>query len=161
MEGLDPAALAAALEASPFGAWARGSSYAYPAANLVHLLGLVMLIGGIGVLDLRLLGLFRPLPAGTLARALVPLAATGVLLLVPSGFTMFAADAGPLFRSDLLRWKLALIAVGVVNLVIVHRTWRGFAGWDAGPPAAARVTAAVSLGVWLAAATLGRLIAYA
>ena len=47
---MEPLALAAQLEASPLGLWARGSAVGYPLANLAHLLGLVMLIGGIGVL---------------------------------------------------------------------------------------------------------------
>lgn len=37
---MDPASLAAALEASDLGEWASGSAFAYPLANLVHLLGL-------------------------------------------------------------------------------------------------------------------------
>lgn len=155
-------ALAAALEASALGQWARGSAFGYPLANLVHLLGLVMLIGGIGVLDLRLLGLFRRLPAGVMARALIPLAALGLALLIPSGLVMFAADAGPLIRSEIFGWKLALIALALANVAIVHAAWRRrFAAWDQGPPRAARLTAATSLGLWLAAAAMGRLIAYA
>lgn len=159
---MDPAALAAALEASALGEWARGSSFGYPLANLIHLLGLVMLIGGIGVLDLRLVGLFRDLPAGVLARRMIPLAAAGLLLLGPSGFVMFAADAGPLVRSDMFRLKLAAIAVALINVAVVQVCWgRRLAAWDAGPPPLAKVTAAVSLSLWLTAAALGRLIAYA
>src|SRR3546814_8048303 len=52
---------AEALQASTFGVWAAQSSLAYPVANVHHLLGLVMLVGGIGVVDLRLAGAFRSL----------------------------------------------------------------------------------------------------
>lgn len=155
-------ALAAALEASALGEWARRSAFAYPAANVVHLLGLTMLVGGIGVLDLRLMGLFPRLPAGALARALIPLAATGVVLLVISGAVMFAADAGALANSAVFRWKLVLIALALVNVAVVHLLHRPrFMAWDEGPPPSARFAAGASLGLWLAAATLGRLIAYA
>lgn len=155
-------ALAAALEASALGEWARRSAVGYPAANLVHLLGLTLLIGGIGVLDLRLMGLFPRLPAGALARALIPFAAGGVALLALSGLVMFAADAGALARSPVFRWKLALIALALANVAVVHALHRRrFTAWDDAPPPAARLTAAASLGLWLAVATLGRLIAYA
>jgi hypothetical protein len=154
-------ALAAALEHSPLGQWARGSPIGYPLANLVHLLGLVMLVGAVGVLDLRLVGFFRALPAAALSRALIPLAATGILLLLPSGFVMFSADAGPLLKSDLFLWKLGLIAAAFVNLVGFHLLWnRHVDDWDRRATGAGRAMALASLSLWLGAAALGRLIAY-
>ena len=84
--------LAEAVGASGFGQWASMSPTAYPLANVVHLLGLVMLVGGIGILDLRLAGAFRALPVAPLSRALTPIAIAGLVLMVPSGATMFAAD---------------------------------------------------------------------
>jgi len=154
-------ALAAALEHSALGAWARGSPIGYPLANLVHLLGLVMLVGAVGVLDLRLVGFFRALPALALSRALTPLAAAGLLLLIPSGFVMFAADAGPLLVSNLFRWKLLLIALAIVNLTGFHLLWnRHVEDWDLRATGVGRGMALASLGLWLCAAALGRLIAY-
>ena len=155
-------ALAAALEASPLGVWARGSNLAYPVANLIHLLGLVMLIGGIGVLDLRLAGAFRRLPVEALWRGLLPLAIGGLALLVPAGFVMFAADASSLAVSTVFRWKLALIVLALANVTAFHLLWRRrLAGWDVDPPLGGRVMAAGSLVLWLLVAALGRWIAYA
>ncbi len=155
-------ALAQGLEASAFGAWARGSSLAYPVANLVHLLGLVMLIGAIGVVDLRLMGAFRSLPPQALSRALVPVAAGGLALMIPSGLVMFAADAGPLLNSNLFRWKLALIALALANVAAFHLLWgrRRGGGLDAVIRPGARAMAIASLGLWLTVAALGRLVAY-
>lgn len=154
-------AVAAALEASPLGVWARGSGLAYPVANLVHLLGLVLLIGGIGLLDLRLAGAFRRLPVEPLARALLPLAVAGLVLLVAAGAVMFAADATALVVSTVFRWKVALIAVGLVNAVAFHGLWRRrIARWDLDPPLVGRVMAAGSVALWLVVAGLGRWIAY-
>jgi hypothetical protein len=159
---MDPLALAAGLEQSALGAWARGSPVGYPAANLLHLLGLVMLVGAIGVLDLRFLGLFRRLPAGALAQGLIPLAAAGLALMVLSGLVMFAADAGALARSAVFRWKIAVIAAALLNVAGFHLLWRRrLDDWTGGAPPAARAAAAASLMLWLAAAALGRLIAYA
>lgn len=155
-------ALAAALQASPLGVWARGSNLAYPIANLVHLLGLVMLIGGIGVLDLRLAGALRRLPVETLWRYLVPLAVLGLVLLVPAGFVMFAADAASLAVSTVFRWKLALIALALANALAYRLLWRRrLARWDVDPPLGGRLMAIGSLALWLTVAGLGRWIAYA
>jgi hypothetical protein len=155
-------ALAALLEASALGQWARGSGVAYPVANVAHLLGLVLLVGGIGIVDLRLAGLWRAVPVEPLARALTPLAVTGVLLLAASGSVMFAADAGPMVSSDVFRAKIALIVLGVLHALLFQRLWRGrMATWDADPPLVGRLMALGSLSIWLCVGALGRLIAYA
>ena len=154
-------ALAVALEASPLGVWARGSGLAYPIANLVHLLGLVLLVGGIGLLDLRLAGLFKNLPVEALSRVLTPLSIAGLVLLGLAGAVMFCADATALVGSTVFRWKMALITLALANAVAFRWLWRRrMARWDVDPPPAGRVMAAGSLGLWLIIAGLGRWIAY-
>ncbi len=154
-------ALADALEASALGAWARGSAIGYPAANLVHLLGLVMLVGAIGVVDLRVAGLFRQLPLNAVSRALTPIAIAGLILVLPSGFVMFAADAGPLVNSATFRWKLALIVLALANALAFRALFgRRIGGWTATAPAPARAMAATSIGLWLLIGAFGRMIAY-
>lgn len=140
-------AAAAALQASAFGQWAAGG--VYPVANIVHLLGLVMLVGGIGIVDLRLMGAFRALPVEALSRYLTPLALGGLVLMVPSGFTMFAADAKSLIGSPVFGWKLLAIGAALLNAVLFRWLWRQ-----------SRVLPALSLALWLTAAALGRMIAY-
>ena len=154
-------ALAEALQASAFGGWARGSSLAYPVANLVHLLGLVMLVGGIGLLDLRLVGVLRAIPVAPLWRILTPIGVAGLLLMIPSGFVMFAADAGALAMSETFRRKLMLITLALLNACAYRLVWaRLLPDWDAAAPWVARALALTSLLLWLTVAALGRLIAY-
>lgn len=145
------AQLVASLSASGLTAWA-GSGAVYPIANLLHLLGLVMLVGSIGIVDLRVLGAFQRLPKAELARALTPVAAAGLAVMLPSGFVLFAADAGSLVGSPVLGWKLVAIGLGLINIMVVR--WRG------GEGVPGRLQAAVSLGLWLTVGTLGRMIAY-
>lgn len=159
MEAL--AALAEAIQQSSFGAWARGSAWAYPAANLLHLLGLVLILGGIGLLDLRIIGLFRALPIAVLSRAVTPLAVVGILAMIASGAVMFAADAQSLAVAPIFRWKLILVLIALANAVAFRLAWNWrLSGW-ADAPMAARAMAAASLILWLAVAAAGRLIAYA
>ncbi|MDO8900281.1 MAG: hypothetical protein Q7V15_02900 [Phenylobacterium sp.] len=155
-------ALAALLEASALGQWARGSAYAYPIANVAHLLGLVLLVGGIGVVDLRLAGFLRRLPAEALTQTLTPFALAGLGVLLASGLVMFAADAGPMVSSNVFRAKMALLALGLAHALAFRAIWRSrMAGWDAAPPMAGRMMALTSLAIWLSVGALGRLIAYA
>ena len=148
-----------AVQSSAFGAWAGGEIY--PIANLVHLLGLVMLVGGIGILDLRLAGLFRRIPAAPLSSALTPIALAGLMLMIPSGATMFASDAATLVHSPALRWKLLLIALALANALAFRFLWQGkIEQWDSEPPPWGGLMAIGSILLWLSVAALGRMIAY-
>ena len=156
---IDPSAFGEAVQSSPFGVWAGGE--AYPIANLVHILGLVMLVGGIGILDLRLIGLFRKIPTAALAAALTPIAIVGLLLMIPSGATMFASDAATLVNSGTFRTKLLLITLALANAAAFRFIWQGrIERWDIDPPIGGRVMAAASILLWLSIAALGRWIAY-
>jgi hypothetical protein len=151
-------AFAAAVEASALGGFARGSGWAYPAANLVHLLGLVLLVGGIGIVDLRLAGAFRTLPVAALSRALTPVGLLGLACLALSGPVLFAADAASLVRSEYFQVKLLLIAIALANAA----AFRWF--WSPGAPDVTPLLRGMAVGsilLWLTVAALGRLIAYA
>jgi hypothetical protein len=149
--------LAAAIEASAVGSFVRESAWAYPAANLLHLLGLVLLVGAIGIVDLRITGAFRNLPVHALSRTLTPLALLGLALIAVSGPLLFSADAVALTRSATFGWKLALIAVALLNALLFRLLWRDTTE-EASVPL--RLMALTSLALWLCVAALGRLIAY-
>ena len=156
---MDLGAFGQAVQSSPFGVWAGGE--AYPFANLIHILGLIMLVGGIGILDLRLAGLFRRIPVAPLASALTPIALAGLLLMIPSGATMFAADASALVNSPTFRTKLILIALALINALAFRFLWQErIEQWDVDPPVWGRLMAATSILLWLSVAALGRWIAY-
>jgi len=155
-------AWAAALEASAAGEWMRESARAYPVVNVLHLLGLVLLIGPMLLLDLRLLGFARQFPAAAVSAVLTPWAVAGLLVLLPSGVLLFAADAAPLLNSGLLQIKLLLILLGIANALLFRRLWsERLEDWDWWPSRAGQLQAALSVLGWLAVGTLGRLIAYA
>ncbi len=140
----------------------RGSDWAYPVANLIHLAGLVLLIGNLLLLDLRLLGAGRRFDLPAISETLTPPAVFGLLLLLGSGLLLFAADAAPLLNNELMRWKLLLIGIGLANAALFRQLWaQRLAAWDRDPPLFGRLQAALSLLLWLLAAALGRLIAYA
>ena len=45
-----------AIEATPFAVALRTSTYAFPAIEVVHVIGLTLLLGAVLVIDMRLLG---------------------------------------------------------------------------------------------------------
>ncbi len=160
MEHQGPA-WAAALEASPLGVLMRDSVMLYPLANVLHVFGVVLLVGSMILLDLRLLGRGRSLPAVVVARTLTPVAVTGFALLVISGVALFSADARPLWSNSVFQVKLVLIALGIANALVFRALWnRRLAEWDAAAPGPGRAQALLSLLLWIGAMCSGRLIGY-
>ena len=67
--------LTALQELAPVAAL-RSARWTYAAVNAGHITGIALLFGAIVPLDLRLMGCFRQVPIRTLARVLVPVAAS-------------------------------------------------------------------------------------
>lgn len=121
----------------------------------------MLLVGAIGIVDLRVMGAWRRVPLEPLVRALTPLAYLGFALFVASGFVMFAAEARTLVASDVFRLKLVLILAAIANALAFRRLARTrIRNWGTRAPFAARVLAATSIGLWLAVLIAGRMIAY-
>lgn len=145
---------AAGLAASPLSRSLAASDWIYPAANVGHVLGLVLALGLVLVLDLRLLGAGRQIPFATLSHALTPPIIAGFTLVATSGLIMALADPVTLARSPMLLPKFALIALAALNALALRRL-----GSRPHPARAAR-HAAVSLLLWAGAIACGRLIGY-
>lgn len=120
----------------------------------------MLLVGGIGLLDIRLMGGFPAIDLRVLALALQPVAVAGFLLLAASGAVLFAADATALARSDIFRRKLILIGIALANAMVFRLMFRRQLLFGAVRPAM-RAMAGLSLLLWLWVLVLGRWIAYA
>lgn len=155
-------ALTEALEHSWFGAYARSSTWLYPLASVLHVLGLAFLLGAIAAFDLRVLGAARRLPLDASAAFLLPIARVAFVVQLVTGFVMFAADAHHVYDNPYFVAKLVVILVALVNIVVFHLGARGDPSfWDLRePPSWAKVSAALSIVAWIAVASFGRMIAY-
>ena len=161
MEHQPAAPIFLALQESALGHAMRSSPALYPAVEILHIIGFVVLVGSILALDLRVLGFGRAIPIQPMAQLLLPLSRFGFLLAISMGFLLFSADAAHTVRNPAFQAKLLLIAAALVNIVIAHAgPWRRVALWGTEAPGSAKVTALVSLLLWLSAVCAGRLIAY-
>jgi hypothetical protein len=157
------ATLLESLEGTALATAVRESSWFYPAAELLHILGFVLLVGAAAMFDLRLLGLSRTIPVRALAGHLLPWSRAGLLVAVPTGLLMFAPDATAMAANPAFRLKLLLILAGGLNALAFHLgPFRSVRDWDrhAPAPARARLAAVLSLLIWTAVIAAGRLIAY-
>lgn len=157
-------AILVALEASGIGAAIRQSIWIYPAANVVHVVGLAVFFAAVAVLDLRLLGAFAATEPADVVPAAQGWAMAGFLVQLASGLVLFTAEASHVALNAVFLWKVALIVIGLANAVVLGRmAAREAYLLPAGVAfsSRSRLAAVVSLAVWLAVAALGRLIAYA
>ena len=153
------------MESSALGVAIREAGpWFYAAINLAHILGIATLFGSILVLDLRLLGFWRRVPLAPLVTAADPIAGAGFALAVTTGVCLLATNATEYIGNPFLLIKFPAIAVGVVNVVLVHRStaWKAHAERELTPRETRqlRIMGGISLASWLTAVSAGRLIAY-
>jgi hypothetical protein len=152
-----------ALEQSGLGAAIRQSTWAYPAANVGHILALTVFAGGVLAMDLRLMGAFAAAPPASVVRPARRLAIAGLLLMLLTGSALFTAEASHVATNRVFQIKAALIGLGIANALLIGRRLDALLV-GAPPfeplPAVVRLSAALSLAIWVSVAACGRLIAY-
>ena len=151
------------LETTPVASAMRHWLWLYPAVEIVHIAGIVLLVSAAALLDLRLLGVSRALGVSLLAGYLLPWSWVGLALVVPSGLLLFATHATELAVNPVFQLKLVLIAAAGLNAWLFHRgALRQAPAREHGamPPPRARLAGAVSLLLWIGVIAGGRLIAY-
>ena len=123
-------------------------SWAWPLCEVVHFVGLILLVGAVGTYDLRLLGLGKGIPLSLLKRAL-PWGAAGFVLCV-------------LTTNIWLQLKLLFIALAGVNVLAFYASGMGGVVDRLGPdddvPPLGRFMGMASLALWLGVIYFGRLI---
>jgi hypothetical protein len=142
----------------------RQSNWAFPAFDVIHTLGIVLVAGTIMLVDFRLLGLgLRSVPVAQVVARIVPATLGGFGLMLVSGGLLFSSEAVKMYHSPAFRIKVLLLALAGLNALIFHRTiYRDVANWDPGSraPARARLAGLLSLVLWAAIIAAGRAIAY-
>jgi hypothetical protein len=153
--------LLTALENSGFSTWLKESPsiWAYPTVLTLHTLGLGMLVGANWALDLRLLGVAPSIPLPALTK-LFRMMWIGFWINTASGVILFAADATTKGTTTLFMSKLALVAVGVAIIVMIRRTLYTQGAEAPRIGTKAKILAATSIAIWIAAIAAGRYMAY-
>ena len=136
------------------------SAYGWPTAEAVHFLALAVLLGSVGLFDLRALGLAKGIPMRAVHR-LVPFGVAAYAVSVTTGSMFVVTSPGRYLPNPAFQLKLMFMLIAGINVLVfyglVFRRVR-----DTGPgetaPAAVRIIAAVSLASWLAVIICGRLI---
>jgi hypothetical protein len=136
--------------------WIVSHPLAYPALEVVHIVGIALLVGNLVLFELRVWGLGTALPVRPLARLALRVAWSGFGLVLASGGLMLAGQWDELLANRAFVLKMGLVGLGGLNALWFHARG-GLSRLDR----VARLQTAVSVGLWLAVIICGRWIAYA
>jgi hypothetical protein len=136
-------------------AWIVSHPFAYPALEVVHIVGIALLLGNLVLFELRVWGHGPELPVPVLARLALRLSLLGFTLIAISGLLMFAGQPAELLASRVFVIKMGLVLLAGLNALWFHARC-SLELLDRG----ARIQTVVSTGLWLGVIICGRWIAY-
>ncbi len=135
--------------------WIVSDPYAYPVLEVLHIVGIALLVGNLVLFELRVWGFGVQLPVQPLADLALRLSVAGFALILLSGLTMFAGQPRELMDNPAFALKMVLVMCAGVNAAAFHARG-GVQRLDR----SARAQTVLSMGLWLAVIICGRWIAY-
>jgi hypothetical protein len=134
----------------------------WPACEMLHFVGVALVIGIAGTFDLRLMGFMRQVPVAAFMQ-LRPWAAAGVLLNVATGLVFFVGAPEQYIRNVAWWAKVFFLLVATVNIAFFEtRYGRRLLTMPAGidTPASFKIAGVVSIVSWLAVLYFGRMLPF-
>ena len=128
---------------------------AYPALEVLHIVGIGLLLGSLVLFELRVWGLGAQLPMQPLARLALGLALMGFSIAAASGLLMFASQP-----MGLLNNRAFILKMGLLMLAGTNAAWFHARGGLLLMDRTAKLQTLFSIGIWLAVIICGRFIAY-
>ncbi len=159
---MNAAHLIAALKTTALSEAIRGYPWVWPISETLHFIGLSLLLGVIGLLDLRLLGFIKRVPIPTL-RALLPYGIAGFVINMVTGAIFFIGAPDQYTNNIAFYYKLLFLVIAGANALYFEVTQgRHLTEIDAGDasPTAFRIAGAVSLLSWFMVLYWGRMLPF-
>lgn len=150
------------LESTAIANAIRTIPWLYPVIETGHYIGLSFLVGGIMVIDLRVLGFARSLPLKSVI-GLLPFVWAGFIINLLTGSLLFIYGATNFGPNTAFQIKMGFMVLAGLNaLAFDHIVRRSDGAWLAldHPPKVAKGFATLSLVFWLCVVTTGRWMAY-
>jgi hypothetical protein len=141
--------------------------WVWPVCEIIHFFGMALLIGSVGLVDLRILGVAKGVPIKSLER-FVPLGVIGFLLNLTTGLIFVGGNpvGGPQeYLTNLaFQIKMALIVIAGLNVIAFYvmgiARQADAVAPDGSAPTSAKVVAGLSLLLWFGVILFGRFIMY-
>lgn len=138
------------------------TKWGWPAAESIHFIGLSLLIGCIGLFDLRLLGVGKRIPVAALHK-LIPWGLAGYGINIVSGLGFLMTEPDQYIYNPSFHFKLLFMGIAGVNALSFYLLlYRKVTSRDApdDTPRLAKVIAATSLCMWIGVIVGGRLLTF-
>ncbi|HTY93834.1 MAG TPA: DUF6644 family protein [Steroidobacteraceae bacterium] len=152
------------LENSGLAASLRYSLYLFPFLESIHVMALALVFGTILVVDLRMLGLASThRPFSRISSELLRITWSAFAVSALTGTLMFVTNARVYFHNTSFRVKMLLLLLAGINMAVFHLTaGKSPVAWDREPsaPRLGRITAAISITLWIAIIVSGRVIGF-
>jgi hypothetical protein len=153
---------AQSLSETSLHSWVVSQTWLWPTLEVTHFFGLTLLIGGLLVVDLRVLGAAASSPLLATYR-LLPIVLVGFGLNLITGVLFIFGDPFRYAANIGFQAKMIIIFLAGANAFFHHvkvTPLLSAASLSADVPMVAKVSAAASLLAWTAVLLLGRLIPY-
>jgi len=151
--------IAGRLAQTPLAIALTDSGWLFGAVEAVHVMGLTLVLGSIGLVDLHLLGVVEcERDTAAFIRRLLPLTWTGFVVAALAGTTLVFANPQGYFDNLFFRGKILLLIVAGLNVAVFHRFVQPRTAVSGA--VAPRVSGAVSLALWLTIVSFGRWIGF-
>jgi Family of unknown function (DUF6644) len=148
------------IENTQIGEGIRGSLWLFPVIESFHLLALAVIGGAILLVDMRLFGVLLPgQPVRRLARDAQPYLIGSLIVMLISGFFLFASEATKCYDHGAFWFKMACLAAAIVFTFTVRRRVAN-AGDGGVSPMWSKVVAVVSVALWSGVGIGGRWIGF-
>ncbi len=138
------------------------SPWGWPIAESIHFIGLSMLIGAVGLFDLRMLGFVKTIPLAAMHK-LVPFGVAGFLLNVTTGVMFITTVPDQYLYNPAVQSKFLFLAAAGINMLLFYMLcYRQVSATHATSTALtkAKIFALISLTCWLGVIACGRLITF-
>lgn len=140
----------------------RTSQFIWPICETLHFIGLALLVGGAGLIDLRLMGVLKSVPVSAVMQVR-KWAALGIAINVITGTLFFVGAPDQYIENPAWYGKLLFLFVAMVN-VLIFETTQGTRMLALPPgaktPPSFKVAGAVSLGSWFLVLYFGRMLPF-
>ena len=137
-------------------------SWQWPMAESLHFIGLCMLMGTVGLFDLRLMGLGKRIPFYALHR-IIPWGVAGFGINILTGICFLTAAADQYMHNPSFHLKVVCLSIAGVNVLLFYTTMFKKVktlGPGEQAPMPARIMGGVSLAAWLGVILFGRLLTF-
>lgn len=148
---------------TPLNVWVvEANEWFWPSLEIFHFIGLCLLLGGLIIIDLRMVGFFRSISTAAVHK-LLPMVLIGFAINLITGILFWFGDPMRYAVNIAFQIKMVLIVIAGINALVyqfklepVMHTWND----DEPTPVLAKTVAYLSLVCWLGVLLLGRLIPY-